>query len=161
MTIIRIYSCFVKKHITHLVQIDLFISFLLCVDNPLLVLYLTSVYFTSCFTFLVPYTHHAKIHTLHVWYRSFIHYPNLNTLPSSLTIMKLIFGYLSVFLYPGLVPGLAMANENEQHLGYTPADISNKNLGSSKENMYSSPSTFPKVKGTDIFKKTFSSSLCS
>merc|ERR1712238_522488 len=52
-------------------------------------------------------------------------------------------------------PFLAMANENEQHLGYTPADISNKNMRSSKENMYSSPSTFSKVKGTDIFKKPF------
>merc|ERR1712238_258543 len=52
-------------------------------------------------------------------------------------------------------PFLAMANENEQHLGYTPADISNRNLRSSKENMYSSPSPFSKVKGTDIFKNPF------
>merc|ERR1712238_603545 len=52
-------------------------------------------------------------------------------------------------------PFLAMANENEQHLGYTPADISNRNLRSLKENMYSSPSPFSKVKGTDIFKNPF------
>jgi len=49
--------------------------------------------------------------------------------------MKLSFGCLSAVLYPGFVPGHAMANENEQHMGSTSPVIPNKNFDSSKENM--------------------------
>ena len=47
--------------------------------------------------------------------------------------MKLPFRCLYVVLYPGLIPVLAMANENEQYLGSTSDVISTKNLKNSKE----------------------------
>merc|ERR1712238_399870 len=67
--------------------------------------------------------------------------------------MGLSFACLSAVLYPSLVPGLATANENEQHLGSTSAVTSNKILRSSKENIYSSPSPFSRVKVTDTYKR--------
>ena len=67
--------------------------------------------------------------------------------------MKFTFGCLSAVLYPGLVPGLAMANENEQHSGSsTFPGIPNKNLRSAKETIYSPPTPFSMVKGTNTYK---------
>ena len=67
--------------------------------------------------------------------------------------MKVSFGCLSAVLYPGLVPGLAMANENGQHLGSsTSPGIPNKNLRSAKETIYSPPTPFSMVKGTNTYK---------
>ena len=67
--------------------------------------------------------------------------------------MKFSFGTISAVLVLSVPLGLAMANENEQLLGYTPVVIFNKNLRSSKKNIHFSPSSFSKVKGTAIFEK--------
>ena len=67
-----------------------------------------SLLFTLLLVLLSLYpTHTTQKYTLHVWYRSFIHYHNLNTLPSSLTIMKFFFGCLSVVVNPILAQVLA------------------------------------------------------